>query len=298
MTKINKALDLNKLFSEQKKGKLLKKHITFPIYTPIKFDGNYVVVEVYKHKATFYTSGGLTYTHLDNAGDFFNQLPDAYYLAERIYKEGLLGDRNKCNLKGSKTAQTSEGHNYRVFDVIDREDYHRGKSNVTYIQRQRRLNSLLYSVDKFNQYAGMGKKIYNQQELDDYLKEVVKLGYEGIMCVNPNWKWEHHNTRRVTNFCKYKKRPSVDLLCIGTTAGTGKYEGLIGSLKLKDKCGRIVDVGSGMSDEDRLRNPEYFKGKVIEMFYEQIVDTYIQPTFGNEYEGVLIREDKDETQID
>ena len=69
--KCNKALDLNKLHQEHGKGKLLKKVAQFPMYCPIKYDGNSVLVLIERGTATFITSGGLTYRHLDGAGDIF-----------------------------------------------------------------------------------------------------------------------------------------------------------------------------------------------------------------------------------
>jgi len=293
MSKINKALDLNKLFNSQKNGKLLKKHISFPLYAPTKYDGNYVTIRVEDGRPTFTTSGGLNYTHTDDGGNAFYNIPDNVYIAERIYGYGKLGDRNKCNLKGPKTAQTSTGHSYKIFDVLSLRDYDKGTTLNRYEARQHTLQGIFMS----STLAGRGKLIECQRELDKYLEEIVHMGYEGVMCIYPAWRWENTKSRTV-DFCKYKKRPTVDLYCIGYTEGTGKYEGLIGSLKLQDKSGRIVDVGSGMSDNDRHLHPNYFVGQVVEMFYEQIVDTYIQPTFGDEYEGVLVREDKTIDDID
>jgi len=293
-TKINKALDLNKLHQEHAKGKLLKKVAQFPMYCPIKYDGNYVVVLVDRGQATFHTSGGLTYRHLDNAGDIFKGKPDNAYYVERIHGEGKLGDRNRCNLKGSKTDQTSQGHSYKVFGVTSLEDYYDGRSHVRYDIVIEVLEQLFEPKD----LAGRGKLVVDQRELDAYLDTVVASGFEGIMGIDPKWKWSHHKTSRRVNFLKYKKRPTVDLLCIDVIEGEGKYKGMIGSLRLKDSTGRVVDVGSGMSDDDRRQDPDYFRGAVVEMFYEQIVDTYIQPTFGSEYEGVLVRHDKKPTEID
>jgi len=292
-TKINKALDVNKLHQEHKKGKLLKKELRFPLYAPIKYDGNYIVVLVDRGQPTFHTSGGLEYTHTDEQ-PMWQGLPDNAYFAERIWGEGKLGDRNRCNLKGSKSAQTSTGHNYKVFGVVSLESYYDGHTTVPYDM----MATTLIDLFEPNDIAGIGKLIKTQEELDKYLDIVVKQGYEGIMCIAPKWKWADTKSRGV-KFAKYKKRPTVDLLCVAVLAGTGKYEGMIGSLRLQDSSGRIVDVGSGMSDEDRTRG-QYFVGKVVEMFYEQIHEggTYIQPTFGSEYEGVLVREDKAKEDID
>jgi ATP-dependent DNA ligase len=97
---------------------------------------------------------------------------------------------------------------------------------------------------------------------------------------------------------KWKRRPSVDLVVTATVTGVGKYLNLIGSLVMEDSEGRTVSVGSGMSDEDREKPSSYWIGKVVEVYYEQIIHTYIQPTFGSNTLGVTIREDKTIKDID
>ena len=79
---------------------------------------------------------------------------------------------------------------------------------------------------------------------------------------------------------------------MGITEGEGKYKGMIGSLVLQDASGRIVSVGSGLSDAYRSKASIAYIGKVIEIEYEQILDTYIQPTF------VTVRLDKTKEEID
>jgi len=293
VAKINKALDYNKLLIEQGKGKLLNKHIKFPLYATTKYDGNYVAIHVRKGRATFTTSGGFNYTHRDDGGYIFKNAEDGVYLAERIWGKGLLGDRNRCNLRGSKPIQTSTDHTYKVFDYLTHSEYVRGKARVDYDSRYKCL--LLCNIPYM--YIAERVKINDMKTLKAYLRLIVNQGYEGLMGMDPEWYWKATTSRTIDLF-KFKDRPTVDLLCIGVNAGEGKYEGMIGSLKLIDSKGRVVNPGSGMSDEDRLQDPDFFIGKVVEMFYEQIVHTYIQPTFGSEYEGVLIREDKTKEEID
>lgn len=289
MSKLQKALDYNKLKQKHKQHKELKKQLSFPLLASIKYDGNYITTQ----DNVFTTSGGLTYTHTDDGGVIFKD-KHGVFLAERIYGKGLLGDRNKCNLRGSKTAQTSTGHTYKVFDHLTSEEYEAGKATTSYIERRKRLVKYINDSD----FIAKEYHVENLEQLETLLTNVVKEGYEGLILRDPYGYWRHHKTSRTIDVCKYKKRPTVDLLCIDVVEGTGKYAGLIGSLTLQDKAGRIVNVGSGMSDDDRYRNPDYFIGRVVEVFYEQIVDTYIQPTFGDEYEGVLIRPDKTRDDID
>lgn len=291
MAKLNKALDLNKLFIEQQKGKLLNKHIKFPMYAGIKYDGNYVTVIVdHRGDPIFTTSGGHVYDN--DAPTIFDDAPIGVYIAERIGTDGKLGDRRTCSLRGPRGQQTAYGHSYKVHDVLSLEGYDRGLSKSSYMHRRDTLESIF---DK--EYIVEDELVNSQEDLDLLLHKVVKAGYEGLMLKSPDWIWKSTKSRTV-NLVKYKKRPTVDLLVIGATEGTKKYTGMIGSLRLRDSMGRVVDVGSGISDEQRHLDPSYFIGKVVEVFYEQIMDTYIQPTFGDEYEGVLIRHDKTEKDID
>jgi len=285
MAKINKALDYNKLLQDQQKGKLLKKKLSFPLWAGIKYDGNYVVILVDRGQPTFYTSGGLTYTHTDKGGDIFNGIRDGAYFAERIAGLGKLGDRSRCNLKGSKTAQTSTGHTYKVHDYVTLEDYYDGQSGKAYSIRR---DIVLRTFP--DAYIAIEEMIDSIEELEVMLSRVVKQGYEGLMLKQCGWKWKDTKSRTVS-ICKYKKRPTADLLCIGTTEGEGKYVGMVGAVVLKDSSGRIVNVGSGLSDFDRSVATEYV-GQVIEIEYEQIMDTYIQPTV------VQLRPDKSEKDID
>ena len=287
MAKINKALDLNKLFSDQEKGKLLKKHIQFPMYAGIKYDGNYAVVIKWSHDdVQFITSGGHTYDH-NRVDTIFHHpdIPERVYIVERIGGEGYLGDRVKCNLVGSRGRQYSVGHNYMVHDTISISDYEEGESTIPYHIRRKLCKTL------FGDYWVKDMELNSQLSLDEYLKEVVNDGYEGLMLKSPNWYWKDTKSRTVDNV-KYKKRPTADLICVGTEEGKGKYEGMIGALVLEDSNGKIVSVGSGLSDFNRGLNPKCFIDRVIEIEYEQILDTYIQPTY------IALRMDKKIEEID
>jgi len=285
-TKMQKALDLNKLFDMQRKGKLLNKHMQFPMMASIKFDGNYTVIIVQEHGViSYHTSGGHEYTNNDKT--VFDTAPEGVYMAERIAGEGVLGDRRNCALRGSKGHKIAHNHSYKVFDYMSLDEYKAGKSNTPYRERHKRLWA-----------SGLGEEciagcitIGSQVMLDAHLKDVTSVGYEGLMLRNPDSRWLDTKSR-TTDLVKYKKRATADLIVKGVLGGEGKYAGMIGSLLLLDSRGISVKVGSGLSDIDRGRDSSYFIGKVVEIEYEQIIDTYIQPTF------IQLRTDKIEKDID
>ncbi len=290
MAKINKALDYNKLLNDQAKGKLLKKHIEFPLYAGIKYDGNYTVVikEVQGLTPIFITSGGHIY---DNDTPTIFELPTIpsgmVYFAERIGLTGQLGDRVNCSLKGPRGKQTAQGHKYKVHDMVSIIEYEAGLSIQPY--RIRRLN-VRETFDSTQSWA-RDTPIHTMAELKIYLGEVVNRRFEGLMLKQPSWYWKDTKSRTVA-MAKYKTRPTVDLYCFDVEEGKGKYVGMIGALGLIDSMGREVWVGSGLSDEERNSHPDYFVGEVIEVEYEQIIDTYIQPTY------IQRREDKTKEDID
>lgn len=292
MAKLHKALDFNKLKKSHEQGKLLKKQLKYPTYVGLKYDGHYAVVIKDFHAVFFETSGGLGYTHADSHP--FIRIPQMVYLVERCSGEGKLGQRGGCALKGPKSAQISEGHWYKVFDALSFDEYIAGKSTRTYeVRRQWLKENLPPDLITYDVL------VHSEEELDQALEDAYNAGYEGVVGKDPSYIWRD-STSRIPAFFKYKKRPTADLLCIGTEeAGKStKYAGLIGSLILQDSQGRIVSVGSGMSDEDRARDPRYFIDQVVEVFYEHINETYVQPTFGDDYEGVLVRWDKTSKDID
>lgn len=288
---MQKSLDLNKLKQAHAQGKLLKKQLQFPLWASIKYDGHYTEIHVKNREATFITSGGHTYTNHEPT-----IFPDAHpgvYIAERIARRGKLGDRRYCSLVGTRGSQVAIDHSYKVHDYITHGDFQQGRSLS---DQERRYKNLRHNLNYSEQIIKQ-RYIMDEVELELYLREVTDMGYEGIMLKQPDWKWEDTTSRKV-GLAKYKRRPTADLLVVGVEDGDGKYLGLIGALVCIDFQGREVSVGSGMSDEDRARPESYFYGKVVEVFYEQIMNTYIQPTFGSEYEGVLIRTDKTKEDID
>jgi len=285
MTKIQKALDFNKLLSDQAKGKLLKKHLSFPLYAEIKMDGNYTVIIKDDNGLHYKTSGGHSYT-TDKPTIFDTDVPHGVYIVERIGTDGKLGDRTTCALRGSKGSQVAYGHRYIIHDYLRSAEYHNGISTTEFYLRRKSLE------DNFKDNHLVKSKIVNTRaELEEFLELVVGLGYEGLMLKDPNWLWKDTKSRTI-ECAKYKKRPTADLWCIGVTEGEGKYEGMIGALVLVDSQGREVSVGSGLNDDDRAVPPSYFINEVIEIDYEQIIDTYIQPTF------ITIRLDKTKEEID
>lgn len=93
------------------------------------------------------------------------------------------------------------------------------------------------------------KIVDSEEEAYAYYNEQIEQGYEGAVLKNINGIWKDHTSQ---DQIKLKSEKECELLVQGIIPGTGKYEGGIGSLMCISSDGLIqVNVGSGLSDEDR-----------------------------------------------
>lgn len=262
-----------------------------------KYDGNMIFIEKIGDKVRFFTSNGKEF-YLGGVADWLKTYPgDFTFTAEFMYGcEGKLGDRTKSAIlttfrtdftKGIESSYDPFQICIRVFDIIDSGKYHERLAKCHYILTQieyhRRPGVLKESL------AVIDVKALNGAEAIAWAKDAVKLGWEGAMVVDPDSTYQAG--KRVPYAVKLKFRKTADLLCIDVEQGIGKCNG-IGALVLQDKAGRVVKVGSGLDYSSDTRSGDQFIGKVIEIEYEQILDTYIQPVF------VCVRDDKTKEDID
>ena len=259
-----------------------------PYYCSRKYDGHYCQIIYDGKKVQFFTSGGKKF-HLELMAEYIrHHIYQPFHIeCEYTYNcKGKLGDRGKSARLTTYRTEYSKGISSRgnkqldTFRVLDRLDM----MNEPFTHR---LNSLRYMFDGMDWFMVPMQTLGTLDNGIDLSKQFVKDGYEGAMLKNA--KHMYKPGKRTNDIIKLKPRLTADLKCVGFQDGTGKYEGMIGSLVLKDIAGRVVSVGSGLSDHQRQLNPEYFIGKIIEIEYERIDETYIQPVFK------FMREDKKES---
>ena len=242
-------------------------------YVSKKYDGNYVQIHKKGDKVKFYTSGAKEFYPIDIADKLMEMEEDFILEAEYIANtDGKLGSRGKCTLTTARTLFSkglpyyNRGGVFKVFNLIHMDDFDSRINRLWMLDLPKELER----VDQITVSS-----LSNGKEIKD---KYVASGYEGAMVVSLSA--EYKPGKRVNNVIKLKSRETVDLVCFGVLPGEGKYEGLIGSLQLTDTdTGITVCVGSGLSDKDRHRNPKVFLDKVVEIEYERIDKTYIQPVY-------------------
>lgn len=288
MIKQNKGKDLDKIA----KSKL----VDGPYYMSKKYDGHYVQLKYERTTNTvqMWTSGGKEF-YLYELADYIKSRSTASFHIECEFSyncRGKLGDRGKSAIlttyrtnfeKGIPTPGDPERDIFRVLDIVD--------ASVTFETRLRMLQDHFQLAEWFTVPTQL--YVNTIQEAQELTQSWVKLGWEGSMLKSP--KHIYQPGKRTNDIIKLKPRKTADLLCIGWEYGEadGKYHDCIGRLVLQDSKGRQCKAGSGLSDTEReLSNADDFIGQVIEVEYERIDETYVQPI----YKGV--RNDKTSSDID
>ncbi len=270
------------------------KKVKYPRQVMIKYDGRHTTIIKHPDQTVeYFTSGGKRFELLDDQVFGFDDTPVGVYFAEMMGKgiEGKLGERIYSGIQTTMFTNTGKGlfnkHKpvWRIFDYVTIADYDVGICELSFIARWSYLKDKVPTT-----FLAYDMECLSKAHWDMFHTKAVAEGWEGTVCIDFDQKWKASKSRPHTQI-KRKDRKDADLLCTGFTEGTGKYIGMIGSLQLEDSKGRIVDVGSGMTDAQRSMHPLEYIDKVVEIVYEQMLDTYIQPIFQR------VRDDKDVTDI-
>lgn len=169
---------------------------------------------------------------------------------------------------------------YHVFDCMPLQDFLTQKHNIEYNERRWNLNVLFKDCDElqYNQAVmRQGSMVYfdDLSDINELFDMVVAQGYEGLILKRPDHKYKF---KRTTDWVKLKAWNSCDLLCVGTTEGEDKYEGMIGGLVCTGCVGSIADgkivevvVSACLTDAMRAADPSEYIGHTIEIEYNDVI---------------------------
>lgn len=114
------------------------------------------------------------------------------------------------------------------------------------------LSSLATDIDHSWIKVVSHQTVSSEQELNIALKAVLQKGGEGLML---NEHDAFYEPARTSSALKYKPVYDAEAEVIGYEPGKGKYEGMVGSLKVRMSDGREFRLGSGLTDQDRKNPP-------------------------------------------
>jgi len=200
-------------------------------------------------------------------------------LLSRKVGNGII---NKA-IKGTISDEEASMVRAQLWDVIPADEFRAGKSRKTYEQRFAEVSSAVEAVLPKEEdltasiLSGNPAKFWIipsrvVNDLDGavaHFNELLAAGEEGTILKNYIGHWEDSRSKHLV---KMKAEKDCDLEIIGYNEGTGKFEGLVGSL-ICASSDRLVEVAiSGFSDDLRKWITEHITellGSIVAVLYNE-----------------------------
>ena len=133
---------------------------------------------------------------------------------------------------------------YRVFDMPDKVN----PFNVRYQNYQR----LVSNINQPHIVAVKQHQFTSNETLTAYFERTVQQGAEGVMLHLASAK---HRDGRSSSLLKLKPYFDNEAMVIAHLPGKGKYQGMLGALRVKNSDGLEFKIGTGFSDAQRRTPP-------------------------------------------
>ena len=248
-----------------------KTKLNFPLIAQTKMDGMRFNAVVENESVSYRSRNGKELDLFGALDDNFIDMGDGVYDGELLIwgPSGKPLDRKTGNglltkfQKGTGTEEVARRVRAVVWDRIPLADFRKGSCEIPYLTRFKGLRA--YPRIKVVDTTLVADLAAAQTLYQEKLAE----GEEGLILKDPKGPWEN---KRVKHQVKMKAELEADLLCTGTTAGTGKYSGMIGALEVQSADGSVkCSVGTGLSDEERRSDPKDLVGKILAVKYNAVI---------------------------
>jgi ATP-dependent DNA ligase len=168
--------------------------------------------------------------------------------------------------KGTGTAELATQIRAVVWDLVPLDFFRTGQCLMPYEERLKLLGNESHGhVNAAHTYT-----VRSMEEAQTLYQKKLAEGEEGLILKDPRGPWED---KRVKHQVKMKAELEADLRVTGFLPGTGKYEGKIGSLLVESADGKVkTAVGTGLNDEERSYDPKDFKGRIVSVKYNAVIE--------------------------
>jgi ATP-dependent DNA ligase len=243
----------------------------------LKLDGGRVAVKVNADGGVSYFSRAGNELNLFGTFDhLFSHTKNTVFDGELIVKSTTGTEARTVSnglytkaVRGTLSKEESESFSIVVWDAVPEDKFNVGFDSTPYRERLKNLNS--YMLSDVRATVVECEHVYSLDECESFYERMISRGEEGAIIKTANMPWED---KRSKNMVKMKKSDPMDALCIGYEEGTGKYAGKIGSLICQSSCSGIkFNVGTGLNDSDREKDPAEYIGKIVEVHYNEIISS-------------------------
>ena len=229
----------------------VKGTIKFPVVASEKLDGVFCLAYVLNDECYIYSRTGEVYTSLNHLK------PELIALAKEAqceiiifeaYTEGVSQPTISGWCRDTKR-QHLEVEAY-MHDMLMFTEFYKCETDSGYVDRYDYMKFIFNRFDNLKYIHLVGAKlVYTYSALMQMAEDIWSRGGEGV--VYRDFFAGYMAGKRNSTMVKVKKAVSFDLKVIAVKEGTGKYEGSTGYLICQDRKGKIVKVGSGLTDEQR-----------------------------------------------
>jgi len=272
------------------------KHIKYPAIVQIKSDGmraNIIMnangnveirsrngkdIELHGHfdevvRSVFYSKpSGATLDQFRSAvidGELVVLDENLEYVLDRKTGNGIL---NKA-VKGTISKEEVKRVRLVAWDLIPLDDFKALRCDIPYFDRldvlRQRMDEVSNTFDKQLIEIQTTAFVDNFEQAQLLFNEALSDGEEGVIVKNGDSPWEDKRSKYQV---KMKAELEADLLVTEWNEGTGRIEGLMGSVTCVSADGGLeVHVGSGFNDEDRKMVAGDIVGKIITVKYNEVI---------------------------
>ena len=204
-------------------------------------------------------------------------LPGYVYDGELLLKNDnnlKSKDLYRATVKVTNADGEKKNIQFNIFDMLTINEFKNGISRTRAFDRKMTIHKLLSSISTNTKWLKEVEMLYignDKNQIQYWLDKITNEGGEGVMI---NLSDSPYECKRSRGILKVKKMQTCDLLCIDMEEGDGVNAGRLGALKVElpapDGNKYIVDVGSGLTFEDRdfyWNNKDKIIGKIIEIQY-------------------------------
>jgi len=264
------------VFKVQLAKELPLNKVEFPCFVETKYDGVRIIIANRNGKIEFITRNGKSVKLPILKCYLEAQVKQNYVLdTEVTLASGKMEDRTKVSgminsaMKGGVIKEQLLVFN--VFDFLSLHDFETHCCNMPYIKRRVMVAGALAELQCSQLEQAEAFEAQDRQEAEASYSRHIANGFEGLILKHPE---SYYTFKRTTDWAKMKETKTADLFCRDWVDGTGKYEGLIGALVCEGTVeGQHVrvQVGSGLTDADRDKDPCDYVGSVLELKYNAVV---------------------------
>lgn len=166
-------------------------------------------------------------------------------------------------IKGNPTSEDTKHLFMKAWDIIPMQDFLAKASNRPY---KTRLGALAPIGTRLQMIESIFT--HSKEDVLEFYSRMRREGKEGVIIKSVHGMWAD---KRPNDQIKMKAEIYATLRVVGTFAGQGKYDGMLGGLICQTEDGLLtVNIGSGFDDEQRKSNIDWV-GKLIEAKYNELI---------------------------